>query len=386
MPGMIARTWETAETPPAPTANMRPVYVSIMSNMDLQPNELGNEAYYSLEGAVPAPLFLRHCCQFRTGVDDLKPATYFDFMTTGPRVAGWKNLMLEFWGAWALAGSMRPTRIVLEFEQHYTWYAISGDSAVCAAAIQAVRDAGYSKRYPAELNAFTQAQLAAHNNHNSPTARALVLHDMAVKQRMNKALADIVLGTYATIFGTPPPPCSNYDDVRLRDGYTSAWGYTYPGNKVVCVGSDSSPELYFNPNGARYSAISGSGPKQFAATKGMIELIRACRGKVVPWVGPPGYRGEGFPKQTSSSAWAGWRKFIHTLALHGIDEVLYFIGNYAHETGEREYADETFRTAIVATPKATHRWNKPVIDTSTLLTGTGGYVEAQFAYNAGDWS
>jgi len=384
--GIKAYTWETAETPPAPTANMAPVYVSVMPNMAFQPNELGNEAYFSLEGATPAPLFLRHMGQLRSDAADVKPATYFDFMTTGPRVDDWTSIMLAFWSAWALAGSMRPTRIVLEFEQHYTWYAISSDSAVCAAAIQAVRDAGYSKRYPAELNAFTQTQLAAHNNHLSPTARALVLHDMAVKQRMNKALADIVLGTYATIFGTPPPPCSNYGDVRLRDGYTSAYGYVYPGNKVLCVGSDSSPDLYFTPDGARYSAISGSGPKQFAAMKGEIERIRACRGKVIPWVGPPGYRGDGFPKQTNSSAWAGWRKFIHTLALHGIDEVLYFIGNYSHETGEREYADDTFASATVATPNVRHRWNKPPIDTTTLTTGTGGWVETAFAYNLSDWS
>jgi len=383
MAGITAHTWETAETPPAPTANMRPVYVSVLSNMDLQPNELGNQAYYSLEGAVPAPLFLRHLGQYRSDVADIKPATYLDFMATGPRVTGWKNLMLEFWGAWALAGSMRPTRIVLEFEQHYSWYAIPGDPA---AAIQAVRDAGYSRRYPTAFNAFTQAQLAAHNNHNSPTATAVVMHDLAVKQRMNAALADIVLGTYSTIFGTPPPPCSNYGDVRLRDGFTSAWGYTYPGNKVVCVGSDSSPELYFNPDGARYSAISGSAPKQFAAMKGMVEQIRAIRGPIVPWVGPPGYRGEGFPKQTSPSAWAGWRKLIHTLALHGIDEVLYFIGNYAHENDEREYANETFRTAVVAKPNARHRWNKPPIDTTTLKTGTGGYVESEFAYISGDWT
>lgn len=386
MAGMRAHVWETAETPPAPTDNMTPVYMATMSNMALQPSEIGTAAYLSLDGAPDAPLFLRHLGEQRTDIDDIRNDTYADFIANGPRITGWKDAMLDFWLAWAQSGSMRPTRIVLEFEQHWTWYSISGTSATRAAAIQAARDAGYSKRYPTEFNAFTEAQLAAHSNHLSSTAPAIAMHDTAVRQRMTKALAEVVLSTYQTIMDEAPPPCSNYDDRRVRYAYTSPWGYTFQGNKTVCVGSDSSPALYFDPDGGRYSSISGSGPKQFAAMKGMVEQIRSLRGPIVPWVGPPGYRGDGFPKQTSSSAWVGWRKFIHTLALHGVSEVLYFIGNYAHETGEREYADETFATATVATPNTTHRWNKPTIDTATLTTGTGGWVETEFPYSLAEWS
>lgn len=384
--GITAYTWETAETPPDPTANMKPMYVAVLSNTGMTPGEIGTAAYQSIEEDPTRPLFLRHIGEQRTGTDDIKNATYYDFMVNGPRVSGWRSAMEEFWVAWAQAGNVRPSRIVLEFEQHYSWYAIPGENADRAAAIQSVRDAGYSKRYPAAINALTQAQLAAHSNHNSPTAAAVVAHDIMAKQRMNKAMTEIAIGTYAKVMGSAVPPCGNYGDLRLRDGFTSAYGYTYPAGKSMCVGSDSSPELYFYPDGARYSAISGSGPKQFAAMKGEIERVRACRGRVVPWVGPPGYRGGVFAQQTSPSAWAGWRKFIHTLGLHGVSEVLYFIGNYVHETGERAYADETFATATTVRPRPIDRFQKPSIDTTTLLTGTGGWVENEFAYNINDWS
>lgn len=379
-----AHVWETALTPPAPTAHMTPMYVCVMSNMNKLANELAADAYAAIEEDPSRPLFLRHCCQNRSDVEDLKPATYLDFMATGPRVDGWRGFMSDFWVAWAQIGDVRPSRIVLEFEKHYTWYAIPGDNPARAAAVQAVRNAGNARRYPAEFNAFTQTQLASHNNHTSSTAGAIALHDTIAKQRMNKALTEIVLGTYSRVFQTPPPPSSNYNDARLRVGHTSAGGYAFPA-KIVCMGSDSSPALYFDPNGGRYSSVVGSTAKQFAAMKGEIERIRAIRGPIVPWVGPPGYRGDGFDPQTSPSAWVGWRKFIHTLALHGVDEVLYFIGNYAHEAGERAFADETFATAVVSKPNARHRWNKPSIDTATLLTGTAGWTEQAFAYSAGDW-
>ena len=124
---------------------------------------------------------------------------------------------------------------------------------------------------------------------------------------------------------------SNYGDLRLRAPFTSPYEYTYP-VRTTCARRTLSPALYFTADAGRYSTISGSAAKQFAAMKGMIERVRAIRGPIVPWVGPPGYRGDGFTQQTSPTAWVGWREFIHTL-LHGISEVLYFIGNYVHETG-----------------------------------------------------
>lgn len=389
MPGIIAYPWETASSPFAATANVIPMYLALMSNTGLTIGEIAQAAYATLEASPERPLFLRHMGEQRTGVANIRNDTYYDFMVNGPRVDEWKAAMQEFWIAWGQMGTFRPSRIVLEFEQHYSWYAIPGDNPARAAAVQAVRDAGYSRRYPAEFNAFTQAVLAAHNNHLSPSAPALAIHDTLVTQRMNKALAEVALGTYASILGGPIPPSSNYGDNRLRTPFTSPYSYTFPA-KTVCVGSDSSPHLYFRPDGARFSGISGDGPKQFAAMKAMIEQIRAMRGPIVPWVGTPAYRGDGFALQTNPSAWAGWRKFIHTLALHGVREVLYFVGGRgsganAETSEERAYAQETFATATTVRPRPIDRFQRPPIDTTTLLTGTGGWVENQFAYNAGDW-
>ena len=82
---------------------------------------------------------------------------------------------------------------------------------------------------------------------------------------------------------------------------------------------------------------------------------------------------------------AGWRKFIHAGAPRH-RRVLYFIGNFTTRPASA-YADETFATAtVVAKPNSRHRWNKPPIDTTTLTTGTGGWVETAFAYNLSDWT
>lgn len=379
---ITAHVWETGEAPES--ANMKPMHVAVLSNAEMSMAQLGEEAYYALEGRADGQrtLFLRHLGEQRSGVADLMPDTYADFMATGPRETAWKASMENFWGGFAQCGSMRPSRIVIEFEQHWRYYAIPGDAAARAATIQAARDAGATRKYPKDFAAYTQAILAAHNNAQSASAPGIVLHDAAVKRIMNDAIRNVVLGTYASVMGQAAPASSNYDDVRLRVPYTDADGYTFPA-KVLCVGSDSSPSLYFRPDGARFSSIVGDGAKQFAATKAMVELVRSCRGPVVPWVGPPGYRGDVFAKQ---SEWAGWRKFIHTLALHGVSEVLYFIGNYSETTEEREYAEETFATAVVVRPSANHRWGRPSIDTTTLTTGTGGWVENEFAYSAGDWT
>lgn len=385
---MIAHVWETAETPPAATDNMIGMCVSKLSDGAYTASELAQAAYATLDGRPDGQrtLFLRHCGEKRTGVANLKPDTYYDFMVNGARADEWRAFMSDYWVAWAQSGDMRPSRIVLEFEQHYEWYAITGTNADRAALVQSVRDAGYKRRYPAAFNAFTEAQLAAHSNAKSPTMPAISMHDLVVKQRMNAALGEVAIGTYATILGGPIPPASNYGDLRLRAPFTSPYEYTYP-VRTTCAASDSSPALYFTADAGRYSTISGSAAKQFAAMKGMIERVRAIRGPIVPWVGPPGYRGDGFTQQTSPTAWVGWRKFIHTLSLHGISEVLYFIGNYVHETGEREYADETFATApSVVTKRAIDRYATPTIDTNSLYTGTSGYVLTEFPYNSADWT
>ncbi|MBP8300127.1 MAG: hypothetical protein KA020_07200, partial [Planctomycetes bacterium] len=256
--GIIAHTWETDETPPAATANMRPMHIAMLSNDELSMAQLGEEAYYALEGRADGQrtLFLRHIGEQRSGVADLMNDTYADFMANGPRKSIWIAAMENFWGGFKVCGSMRPTRIAVEFEKHWKYYAIPGNAAARAAAIQAARDAGYSRKYPTEFATYTEAILAAHSNYASASAPGVMLHDATVRRIMNEAVRDVVLGTYAAVMDEEPPASSNYDDVRLRVPYTDADRYTVPA-RTLCMGSDSSPALYFRPDGNRFSAISG---------------------------------------------------------------------------------------------------------------------------------
>lgn len=384
--GILAHSWETATPAPAQTANIVPMHVALLSNTQVLPSQLGEAAYYALEDRPDGQrtLFLRHFGEQRNDTPDLRNATYLDFIANGPRVSGWAGIMRNFWAGFAGAGIKRPTRIVIEYEKPYIWYSMAVTNATRAAEVEAARTA-HPRRYPKEFAPYTQAILAAHVNHNSPAAPGIMIHDAMVRRLFNDAIREAVLGTYAEVMGGDLPPTSNYGDKRLRASFTDPYAYVSP-VKVLCVGSDSSPDLYFRPDGARFASISGSGPKQFAAMKAMIELVRACRGAVVPWVGLPSYRGDNFDRQTSPSAWVGWRKFIHTLALHGVSEVIYFIGNLDETPEERAYAQETFATATVVRPRAIDRFPKPSIDTNTLETGIGEWVLQQFAYSINDWS
>ena len=120
--------------------------VSKLSDGAYTASEAAQAAYATLDGRPDGQrtLFLRHCGEKRTGVANLKPDTYYDFMVNGARADEWRAFMSDYWVAWAQSGDMRPSRIVLEFEQHYEWYAITGTNADRAALVQSVRDAGTS--------------------------------------------------------------------------------------------------------------------------------------------------------------------------------------------------------------------------------------------------
>lgn len=394
---IMAHVWETAATPPAPTPWMEPLVLALLSDKGMSATQIAEDAYDRCEAKAagrPRTLFLRHFGEQRIGTADLHSRTYTDFLRFGADTAQWLEFMQEFWWAWKARGSMRPTRIVIENEKGYGWFRIPGvsTSAERAAAIQGARNAGLGLRLPRDIASVTEAQFAAFNSvaESPAVARAIAIHDSFMARRWAKMIGELVIGTYTSIIAEEPPPSSNYGDMRVGSEFVDFNGFPNPVG-TVCAGSDSSPWLWTDPNGARFASVVGSKPKMFAAMKGKIEKIRAIRGRIVPWIGVPGYWGDGWPIEPGTAGatqWPGWRKYIHQVALHGVGEVLYLVGNSGETAAQRAYAEETFATAIVATPNPTHRHQKPDLSspTSALRTGTAGYIETEFAYNANDWS
>lgn len=385
--GMLAHAWDVS-APKAASASIEPLVWATLSTSGQTAAQLAATAYTAIAAKASdrRTLFLRHLGEQRTGVANLNSRSYLDFMKYGPTATAWANFMVDFWTAFKAQGSARPTRIVVDNEAGYTWYAIPGasTSAARAAAIQSVRDAGFEYRYPAELSAYTQSDLAAFDGMASHAAApGVVMHDQCVRRYFSDGLREVVVGTYERVFGATCPPCSNYGNVRTHRSWVTEYGFTHTPESDA-VGLESAPALYPWINKDRYDAVSNAqGRKSYMAFQGSIERLRACYGRVCPWIGCPGYRDD---DANRSTVWAGWRKWVHQLALHGVSEVLYFVGDYSETQGERDYAEETFATATVVRPRAIDRYPVPVVDGSTTLyTGIGEHDLTDFAYSQADW-
>lgn len=385
---ILAHSWISDHESDVASANIEPMILVPFGDKGKTAVELAETAYAECAAKANGrrAVFLRHAFeQIREDTTHLNSRNYFDFMTMGPTSTEWRALMTEFWETWKAQGSIRPNRIIAENEKGYSWFRMPGatNSAQRAAAIQSVRDAGYSHLYLAEFAEYSQADLAAYVDASSPSSRGVVLHDISANRLWGNALTELTVGIYESVMGTTCPPCSNYENNRVFREYVD------PSNTRIlpnsnAVGSDSSPVLYPYTDKARFTGISNAaGRRDFAAFKGAIEHLRAVQGPVCPWIGAPGYRDD---TAARSTVWAGWRKWVHQLALHGVSEVLYFVGSYGETTQERAYAEETFATATVVPRRPGLRYPVPVVDgTTTIATGNGQFTTTDFAYVQEDW-